>query len=205
MPEPIVVENPITIPVIIPETPATLPTEEIKFEDLAPNIQKFVDRERTKASTTARDKALRDALHNPDIQKAIKTELEAEATLTAEQKLERRSKELDLKSNKVDAREKLVAGGLVGEDLNEALEIVVSDDPVTTQARVDKFLNVIKKAVTSESERSKRESLRNTPKPNTGVTVTKEFKDMNFEERIKLRDIDPTKYKLEMDKLRTKI
>ena len=55
------------------DTQATEPnqsTEEIKFEDLSPEIQKFIDRERGKASMTAREKAKRDALKDPDIRRA---------------------------------------------------------------------------------------------------------------------------------------
>lgn len=177
----------------------------LKFEDLDPEVQKFVDRERTQASKTAREKAMRDALGNDDIRNAIKAELEAEATLTAEQKLERRNKELDLKANRVDAREKLVQGGLVGEDLNEALELVVTEDSEATIAKVNKFLELVNRAVSSETEKLNRESLRKTPKPNASPPVTKEFKDMGFEERIQLSEKDPSRYKAEMEKLRSKI
>lgn len=180
-------------------------TNEIKFEELDPEIQKYIDRERLRASTTAREKAKRDALNDPDIRAAIKSELEAEATLTAEQKVERKMKEALTIENRALAREKLVNGGFVGEELEEVLGLVVSEDAEATISKVDKLLNVVKKAVESENERRTRESLRKTPKPVVSPTETKEFKDMNFEERMKLKDADPQRYKLEMEKLRTKI
>lgn len=179
--------------------------EEIKFEDLPPEVQKFVDRERLRASTTAREKAKREALNDPDIKNAIKAELEAEATLTAEQKVERRLKEAQTIENRALAREKLVNGGFVGDALEEILSLVVSDDVEATNAKVDKFLNVVKNAVESESERRTREALRKTPKPVVNSTNTKEFKDMGFEERMKLRETDPQRYNAEMEKLRVKI
>jgi predicted lipase len=190
------------------DTQATEPNqtmEEIKFEDLSPEIQKFIDRERGKASMTAREKARRDALKDPDIRKTLQEELEAEATLTAEQKVERRLKEALTIESRALAREKLVDNGITGEELSEILELVVTDDKDATLARVDKFAGVVKKALEKEQERNTRKALQNTPKPKTQTTETKDFKDMGFEERMKLKEADPAKYKAEMEKLRTKI
>ena len=190
------------------DTQATEPNqamEEIKFEDLAPEVQKFIDRERGKASTTAREKAKRDALKDPDIRKALQEELEAEATLTAEQKVERRMKEAQTIENRAIAREKLVESGITGEELSEILELVVTDDQEATLAKVEKFAGVVKKAVEKEQERNTRKALQQTPKPKSQNTETKEFKDMGFEERMRLKEADPAKYKAEMEKLRTKI
>ena len=72
-------------------TPADQTGEKLSSKDLDPAVQKYIDRERNKASQTARDKAKRDALKDPDVRNAISAELEAEATMTAEQKLERRN------------------------------------------------------------------------------------------------------------------
>ena len=190
------------------DTPATeqnQSTEEIKFEDLSPEIQKFIDRERGKASMTAREKAKRDALKDPDIRKALQEELEAEATLTAEQKVERRLKEALTIENRALAREKLVDSGITGEELSEILELVVTDDKDATMARVDKFAEVVKKTLEKEQERNTRKALQNTPKPKTQTTETKDFKDMGFEERMKLKEADHAKYEAEIAKLRTKI
>ena len=190
------------------DTQATEPnqtTEEIKFEDLAPEVQKFIDRERGKASTTAREKAKRDALKDPDVRKALQEELEAEATLTAEQKVERRLREAQTIENRAIAREKLVESGITGEELSEILELVVTDDQEATLAKVEKFAGVVKKAVEKEQERNTRKALQQTPKPKSQNTETKDFKDMGFEERMRLKEADPAKYKAEMEKLRTKI
>lgn len=190
------------------DTQATEPnqsTEEIKFEDLAPEVQRFIDRERGKASMTAREKAKRDALKDPDVRKALQEELEAEATLTAEQKVERRLREAQTIENRAIAREKLVESGITGEELSEILELVVTDDQEATLAKVEKFAGVVKKAVEKEQERNTRKALQQTPKPKSQNTETKEFKDMGFEERMRLKEADPAKYKAEMEKLRTKI
>lgn len=190
------------------DTQATEPnqtTEEIKFEDLAPEVQKFIDRERGKASMTAREKAKRDALKDPDVRKALQEELEAEATLTAEQKVERRMKEALTIENRAIAREKLVESGITGEELSEILELVVTDDQEATLAKVEKFAGVVKKAVEKEQERNTRKALQQTPKPKSQNTETKDFKDMGFEERMRLKEADPAKYNAEMEKLRTKI
>lgn len=200
-----IIEEKVIDPVVDNQTKDVKPEVELKFEDLDPEIQKFVDRERNRASMTAREKAKRDALSDTDIRNAIKSELEAEATLTVEQKLERRSKEIDLKSNRLEAREKLVAGGLVGDDLGEALELVVGDTIEQTLARVEKFLSVVKKTTQSEVEKQTREALRKTPKPQTQASITKDFKEMGFEDRMALKEKDYPRYKAEMEKLRTKI
>jgi hypothetical protein len=107
--------------------------------------------------------------------------------------------------NRALAREKLVESGITGEELSEILELVVTDDQEATLAKVEKFAEVVKKAVEKEQERNTRKALQNTPKPKNQNTETKDFKDMGFEERMRLKEADPAKYKAEMEKLRTKI
>ena len=60
-----------------------------------------------------------------------------EATLTAEQKVERRMKEALTIENRAIAREKLVESGITGEELSEILELVVTDDQEATLAKVE--------------------------------------------------------------------
>lgn len=201
-------KNKLDVPAEKAEDNATEPLkqdEEVKFEDLPPAVQKYVDRERNKASMTAREKAKRDALKDPDVRTALKAELEADATLTAEQKVERRMQEALAIENKALARERLVENGIVGEDLQEILELVVTTDSETTMAKVDKFVSLVKKAVNTESEKLTRTALRQSPKPQTTPTETKAFKDMTFDERQKLKATDYSRFKAEMEKLRVKI
>jgi len=198
-----VIEEVVAEPVI--DTTVTNPEPEIRFEDLTPSQQKYVDQERNKASKTAREKTRRDALTDPDIRKAISAELEAEATLTAEQKVERRLQEAYTIENRSLAREKLVENGIIGDDLTEILEMVVTPNAEATMAKVDKFVNIVKNRLKVEEAQRTRKSLLNTPVPHNAPTETKPFKEMSWDERSKLKDTDHARYLKEMDKLRTKI
>ena len=99
----------------------------------------------------------------------------------------------------------MVSSGIIGEDLNEVLETMVSEDAEATMKRIDKFISVVNKFVSAESEKHAKLALRNTPVPKVTPTETKAFKDMGYEERRKLKEADPARYKAEMEKLRVKI
>lgn len=197
-------------PVVNPEiivTPVVTdpPQDVVEFDKLPENIRKFVDQERTKASTTAREKAKRDALNDPEVVSAIKTRIETEANLTAEQKVANQMKEVAQRENRMDAKEILVANGIVGEQLEGVLKMVVVDSHDDTVARANEFITLFKASVASEAERTARDNLRTTPKPQNTPTPTKAFKDMNWKEREELMNKDPKRYERELNAIRSKI
>lgn len=204
--EPVEPKDPAVDPIDTTTEPAE-PKEgaELTFDDLDDDTKKLVDRERTKASKTAREKAMREAKDDPDIRKAIRAELEAEAKLSAEERVEKTLKEISLRENRLDAREKLVTAGLVGDALSEMLEILVTADREGTIARVDKFLEVYNTSVASTVDTKLRENVKNTPKPRPSSTVTKKFSEMSFDERVALKETDPKRYEEELKKSKSSI
>lgn len=206
MPDEVIVEDKVVVePIDSPVVESIEVEEEVTFEKLPLKIQKFVDQERSRASNTARERATRDAVKNPEVRRVIGAELEAEATLTVEQRVERRLKEAQTIENRAFAREKLVEGGIVGEALDKCLKLAVTDDNVATMANIDDILGVVTKMVAGDTERRNKTALHNTPIPTANITETKPFKEMTYEERRKLNASNPAKFKVEMEKLRTKI
>lgn len=176
--------------------------KEIVFDELDDNIKKFIDRERTKASKTAREHALKD----PKIREKLRSELEAEAKLTAEQKLQIEMEKVSRKTNELTAREYLMKNGnLSGDDLDTALTFVVSTDEAETLSKVESYVTSLQKIINSATEKKVQEIMKSQPKPKTQKTVTKAFKDMNYNERLELKQADPSRYKAEMDKIKTRI
>jgi hypothetical protein len=199
--------DPATIVVPVPiVAPAPATVEEVVFDTLPDNVKKFIDQERTKASKTSRDKALKDALNDPDIVKAISTKIQEEATLTAEQKLSQREKAAALKENRMEAREILVASGIVSkEEQDKVLNLIVGDKLEETVERATTFVTLFNATVASETERKTKGLLKDTPKPQTSPTTVKPFKDMGFGEREELKAKDPARYEMELAKTRSRI
>lgn len=180
-------------------------TEEVKFDDLPENVRKFIDRERTKASNTAREKAKKEAMKDPEIQKTIREQLEQEANMTAEEKMQETMKEVAKRENQLDAREMLQENGIKGDELKEVLDLVVSEDRDNTIGKTERFIKLFKNSVATATEEKTRELIKSTPKPKTNTSSTKSFKDMSFDERAELKKSDPSRYKAELDKTRRRI
>ena len=186
-----------------PETKgATEQPKEIVFDELDDNIKRYIDQERTKASKTAREHALKD----PNIRDRIKAELEKDAQMTVEQKLQAREHDLAIKSSGLVAREYLMTnGGLTGEDLDEALSFVVSDNEEKTLANSESYVTSLKRMIDKATDIKVKEIMQSQPKPKTGKTVNKAFKDMNYNERLAFKQSDPTRFKEEQAKLEVNI
>lgn len=197
--------------VVNPEPKGAEPTnptpkkKEIVFDELDDDVKAFIDQQRTQASRTAREKALRDAVKDPEIKKAIRTEIEEEAKLSAEEKVRQREQQISLRENRIEAREKLIAAGITGEGLVKVLDFVVTDDKDTTLSKTETFVNTFTAMVASAAEAKTKELIKQTPKPKTNVTVPKEFKEMTFEERKNLMETDPARYKAELAKITSRI
>lgn len=181
------------------------PAKEIKFDDLDPEIQRFIDQERTSASRTSRERALRDAVNDPEIEKAIRERIIREDSMTLDEKLVTREKAIALRENRLEAREKLVEAGLVGDELTDVLELLVTDDLNDTMSRAEIFVTTFNEAVAKATEAKTRELVKGIPKPKVSQTSAKPFKDLSFKERAELKERDPSRYNAEMEKLSKKI
>lgn len=179
--------------------------EEVKFEDLPEEVRKFIDRERTKASKTAREKARREALEDPELKKSIREQLEKEANMSAEEKIQEMANSIAKRENRLDAKERLQDAGLKGDELTDILELVVSEDRESTMAKTDRFVRLFKSSLDSALEAKTKELVKGTPKPKSNSAPAKSFKDMSFDERAQLKKSDPARYEAEMKKSRTRI
>jgi len=177
-------------------------TKEVVFDELPDEIKKYIDRERTRASKTAREHALSD----PQLRETIKTELEREAQMSAEEKLQAREKEIMKKSSELSAREYLMKNGnLFGDNLESALDFVVTTDKNETLARSEKYVQTLQKMVEVATDVKVKELLKAQPKPQRSGKTNKAFKDMSFDERLKLKQTDPSRYNTEMQKTKARI
>jgi len=190
-------------PVVKETNPITKETEvkPIVFSELSPEIQRFIDQERTKASKTARENAVKD----PTVIAKVKQEVEQEATLSAEEKYAKKLSELSIYENKLEATEKLRDTGLNGEDISQVIDLLVSSDKDKTLLNTQKFIDVFKLAVEKNVSVKMQENLKNTFKPKTPISSTKAFKDMDYNERLELQKTNPAQFKKEAEAFRQRI
>jgi len=183
------------------EDEANTEPKEIIFSELSPEIQKFIDQQRTKASDTAR----KNAVNDPSLREQIRLQAEADAQLTVEQKLELRTAELDKRDNELTARKILMNGGLAGEDLEDALLFVVNNDATKTLELSEKYINSMNRRVDTATELKVASLIKKQPKPKQTHTTAKAFKDMTYSERVEVKQTDPSRFKEEQSKLASKI
>lgn len=132
--------------------------EEVKPFDpkaLSPEVQKYIDQQRTTASKTAAENARKKALTDPEIVKSIREQVELEATQTAEEKNIQREKilleteqKLSIRQNKLDAKERLVTSGFNGLESDSILDVIATSDAEITLANTDMLIEAIGNIVT---------------------------------------------------------
>ena len=177
-------------------------TPDFNIETLPKELKAIIDRERTKASKTARDKAIDD----PELLSKARTAVEKEVTLTTEEKLQGMLDSVMLRENRVDAKSVLSDLGLSSEEMDGALELFVDKDKEATIARVTGYKGLLTAMVASQVEKKIKDSVDNTPKPKTNAPLTdKAFKDMSYEERRALREKNPTRFEKEMKAMKPRI
>ncbi len=126
--------------------------------------------------------------------------------MSAEEKLQAREQDLMKKTSELSAREYLMKeGNLFGTDLESALEFVVTTNTDETLAKSQKYVQTLQKIVETATDSKVKELIKGQPKPQTKGTHGKAFKDMSFDERVQLKNADPSRYYAEMDKLKTRI
>lgn len=131
----------------------------------------------------------------------IREQIQRELTMSEEEKekqrqaeFNRRLEELNLRENKILAKDILSEVNLDTDDLETALSFVVSADADTTEERAKQYL-----ATLSKYENKVKENMKNkTPDPKAPPTntVTKEdFNKMTYAEKYKFKTDNPDAYK----------
>lgn len=154
---------------------------EIKFEELSPELQSFIDRERSKASQTAYANAEKRLKSDKTFVSSIREQIEEEARLTGEQKLakERESFQAELngflmEKNKFSAQSQLLKAGLGEDQVEKFTSFLVDTDLEVTNQRVNDFLDTYKATLEGQIAQTKKELLKQTPTPQSGTSVGKE-------------------------------
>lgn len=177
-------------------------TDDFNIESLPASLKSILDRERTKASKTARDKAIND----PEVLSKARSLVEKEVTLTTEQKLQKMLEDVQLRENRVEAKSILADLGLNPEETEEVLVALVDKDKDNTVTRVTSYKSMITAMVASQVEKKIKESVDNTPKPKTTPPAdSKAFKDMNYEERRALKEKNPSRFNTETKAIKPRI
>jgi len=162
---------------------------------LDPEVQKYIDQQRTQASKTARDNARKKLMNDPDFRNNIRDEIQREENLTAEEKLleqqkllEESERKLTLRQNKLEAKERLVTSGLTGlDDIDGILDAVTTTDPEITLSNVDGFIEAVEKIVIARVTKEKQALLQNGYEVKTGTKGAKTLQSQ-YDEAVKNKD-----------------
>lgn len=131
----------------------------------------------------------------------IREQITKELTMTEEEKekerqaeFEQKVKELNMRENRMLAKDILISANLDADDLETALGFVVSADSAETENRANQYLSTLTKFQTKVKEDMKNA----TPDPKAPPTnaVTKEdFNKMTYAEKYKFKTENPDSYK----------
>lgn len=160
------------------QTPNTTP-------EITPEIQKIIDRKVTEASKTAYNNAYEKALNNlkgdTDFINGIKSELEEEAKLSAQEKIDKEREILKKEREALDRdkNQTLVLGKLSGFNLNEEQQefltnLLVGSDAKTTNSNADLFIQYFNEVMENKIEAKMKETADNITKPKTGANTLSE-------------------------------
>lgn len=171
-----------TTPPSDPTKPPVVATKPIDFKSLDPEIQKYIDQERTKASRTAYEKAKDKLLTDPSFLSEIEKETLRKASLTPEEKLSEEQsllkqtmENLRLQENQLKGVQLLMSKGMSYEQAQQAVKFVVTSDWETTQSRTNEFLTAFATSVDNAVSEKLRTKLGTTPTPSVnGSPVSSE-------------------------------
>lgn len=134
-------------------------------------------------------------------EKQIREEITRELTMSEEERekqrqaeFEQKVRELNLRENKMLAKDILSEANLDADDMDTALKFVVSADADDTESRAKQYLSTLTKYETKLKETMKN----NTPNPKAPPTNTvskDDFNKMTYAEKYKFKTENPEAYK----------
>lgn len=156
--------------------PSGDPTPEaVAFDpnNISPEVQKYVDQQRTQASKSAAANARKKLMQDESFREQIQQEIEAAQNLTVEEKIQQREAEIQKKVDELSVRENsltttksLLEHGITGEDADALAQILTTADSEVSVNNVETFTRLFDEAVKASTEKMKQELLQN------GHTVT---------------------------------
>lgn len=154
-----------------------------------------LDRARRQASDTARQNA------EKELREQIRKELEEEAKLSAEEKAKKdlekqiasiREERIEL--NKDRASNILKEAGFDLANSKNILESIVSDDKDATVSKATALANEFKANIEALRKNEQEQKVKGVTPPKQSQEKTKSWKEMNYEERLELKEKNPTLY-----------
>lgn len=143
--------------------------------NLPPEVQRYIDQQRTQASQTAYKNALKDAENDPKILEKVSAKLAEDARMSAEEKVQRErdaleaeKQSLQVERNSITATSALVAEGIDRDVAAAIVPFVTTADPNATAENVKSFLTAFNGAVEAKVEAVKTELLANGGAPRVG-------------------------------------
>lgn len=137
-----------------------------------PELASYIDQQRTQASLTAYNNAVKKLESDSEFVGRIRSQIEEEARMTGEEKLkiereklEQERKSLLLDKNKLTATNMLNSKGIVGEQADAFLPFLVSENPDTTNSNVTNFINHYTNLLDSQVSTAKQQLLHDGFKP----------------------------------------
>jgi len=178
-----------------PQEPAPAPIKEFDPSTLSDDVKRYLDKERTRASQTARANALKEAVNDPTIVKTIGEKLQQEANKSVEERILEREKAISRRENKLMARDILSPCGISGEELENMLDIIVVDDAELTKAHAKTAMESILKVANASVQKTLASQMSSlNPPPKALGATSKAFKDMTYLEQLDFKKRDPSGY-----------
>lgn len=155
--------------------------ETINFDDLTPELQAYIDQERTKASKSAYANAEKKLRKDANFINDIRHAIEEEARLSGEEKLAKErelfleeQRQFNRQRNLFQVESQLSKAGFDGEQIDKFSKFLVSEDEETTLNHVNDFLTTYRSTFEQQLAEQKKQLLKATPTPQTGESVGRE-------------------------------
>lgn len=136
--------------------------------NLSPEMQAFVDKERTRAAKTAAKNARTQLEGDDEFLTSMRERIEREQNLTVEEKMAARDLEIKQREDAILLRENnlltvksLMDGGIASEEADKLASLLTTTDADASTENVENFLALFDKALTTGVEKMKQELLKN--------------------------------------------
>ena len=140
--------------------------ETINFEELTPELQAYIDQERTKASKSAYANAEKKLRKDANFINDIRHAIEEEARLSGEEKLAKErelfleeQRQFNRQRNLFQVESQLSKAGFDGEQIDKFSKFLVSEDEETTLNHVNDFLTTYRSTFEQQLAEQKKQGV----------------------------------------------
>lgn len=141
--------------------------------NLPPDFARYVDQQRTQASTTARENARKELMRDESFLGEIQANLQPQVQKTLEQQMEENLRASRIERANARVERLLVQAGISDEDVQTYLDVLVNDDIEGSVQKATAFISTFNKTLESRLSVQQQQSLEQMTTPQTsGTTVT---------------------------------